>query len=82
MAHSWTTKKRDQEKISAFDMYGLRHILRVSWPAKCTNQWVLEKARVSRCLLETVKKRKLAYFGHSTRKYDSLEKDNTLELYH
>ena len=47
-------------------MKGLRKILRVSWTAKKTNEWVLNKAGVKRELLDTVKARKLAYYGHTT----------------
>ena len=36
-------------------MKGLRKILRVSWTAKKTNEWVLNKAGVKRELLDTVK---------------------------
>jgi len=46
-------------------MKGLRKILRVSWTAKKTNEWVLNKAEVKRELLDTVKARKLAYYGQS-----------------
>ena len=42
-------------------MKGLRKILRVSWTAKKTNEWVLNKTGVKRELLDTVKARKLAY---------------------
>ena len=49
-------------------MKGLRKILRVSWTAKKTNEWVLNKAGVKRELLDTVKARKLAYYGHTMRK--------------
>ena len=52
----------------AFEMKGLRKILRVSWTAKKTNEWVLNKAGVKRELVYTVKARKLAYYGHSMRK--------------
>jgi len=45
-----------------------RKILRVSWRAKKTNEWVLNKAGVKRELLDTVKARKLAYYGHIMRK--------------
>jgi len=45
----------------AFEMKELRKILRVSWTAKKTNEWVLNKAGVKRELLDTVKARKLAY---------------------
>ena len=36
--------------------------------AKKTNEWVLNKAGVKRELLDTVKARKLAYYGHTMRK--------------
>jgi len=39
-------------------MKGLRKILRVSWTAIKTNEWVLNKAGVKRELLDTVKARK------------------------
>ena len=51
-------------------------ILRVSWTAKKTNEWVLNKAGVKRELLHKVKARKLAYYGHIMRKQGScLEKE-------
>jgi len=40
-------------------MKGLRRMLRVSWTAKKTNEWVLNKAGVKKELLDTVKARKL-----------------------
>ena len=49
-------------------MKGLRKILRVLWTAKKTNEWVLNKAGVNRELLDTVKARRLAYYGHTMRK--------------
>jgi len=62
--------------IDAFEMKGLRKILRVSWTGKKTNEWVLNKAGVKRELLDTVKTRKLAYYGHTMRKQGScLEKE-------
>jgi len=48
-------------------MKGLRNILRLSWTAKKTNEWVLNKSGVKRELLDTVKARKLAYYGHAPR---------------
>ena len=52
--------------------------MRVSLTAKKTNEWVLNKAGVKRKLLDTVKARKLAYYGHTMRKQGSwscLEKE-------
>jgi len=46
------------------------------WTAKKTNEWVLNKAGVKRELLDTVKARKPAYYGHTMRKQGScLEKE-------
>ena len=42
--------------------------LRVSWTAKKTNEWVLNKAGVKRELLDTAKATKLGYCGHTMRK--------------
>ena len=55
----------------------LRKILRVSLTAKKTNDWVRSKARVKAELLDTVKARKLAYYGgHTMRKQGNcLEKE-------
>ena len=51
-------------------------ILRVSWVAKKTNEWILETAGVEGTLLDTVKSRKLSYYGHVMRKQgNSLEKE-------
>ena len=73
---SWTMKKYEEDRLNAFEMKGLRQILRVSWIQKKTNEWVLEKAGVKRELLATARLRKLSYFGHVIRKQgDSLEKE-------
>jgi len=60
---SWTLRKNEETRLDAFEMKGLRKILRVSWTAKETNEWVLNQAGVKRELLDTVKARKLAYYG-------------------
>jgi len=52
-------------RLDAFEMKGLRRMLRVSWTAKKTNEWVLSKAGVKS--KDTVKARKLAYYGHTMR---------------
>jgi len=65
----------ERMKKHVFEMKGLRKILRVSWTAKKTNDWVPDKAGVKRELLHTVKARKLAHDGHTMRKQGScLEK--------
>jgi len=46
---------------------------------KKTNEWILNKAGVQRELLNSVKARKLAYYGHTMRKQGRCleKKDNT-----
>jgi len=44
-------------------MKGLRKILRVSWTAKKTNEWALNKAGVIRELLDAVKSKESSISG-------------------
>jgi len=70
------SERMKKHAFDAFEMKGLRKILRVSWTAKKTNEWVLNNAEVKRELLDTVKARKLAYYGHTMRKqWSCLEKE-------
>ena len=62
---SWTLRKNEESRLDAFEMTGLKKILRVSWTAKKTNEWVLNKAGLKKELLDTVKAKKLAYYGHT-----------------
>jgi len=72
----WSLRKNEETCLDAFEMKELRKILRVSWTAKKTNEWVLNKAGVKRELLDIVKARKLAYYGHTMRRQGScLEKE-------
>ena len=61
---SWTLRKNEEACLDAVEMKGLRKVLRLSWTAKKTNEWVLNKAGVKKELLDTVKARKLAYWSH------------------
>ena len=68
----------EETRLDAFEMKGVRRLLRVSRTARKTNEWVLNEAGVKRELLDTVKARKLAYYGHTMRKQGScLEKEIT-----
>ena len=66
-----SVRKNEEMRVYAFETKELRKILRVSRTAKKTNEWVLNKARIKRELLDTVKVRKLAYYGHTMRKQGS-----------
>jgi len=43
---SWTLVQNEETRLDAFEMKRLRNILRVSWTAKKTNEWVLNKTGV------------------------------------
>jgi len=76
LCKSWTLRKNEETRLGAFEMKRLGKILRVSWTSMKTNEWVLNEAEVKRELLDTVKARKLAYYGHTMRKQGScLEKE-------
>jgi len=51
---SWTLGKNEETRLDAFEMKGLRKMLWISWTAKKTNEWILNKAGVKRELLNTV----------------------------
>jgi len=68
---NWTLRQNEETRRDAFEMKGLSKIVRVSWTAKKRNEWVLSKAGVKRELLDTVRARKLAYYGHTMRKQGS-----------
>jgi len=51
---SWTLRKNEETRLDTIEMKGLRKLLRVSWTAKKTNEWLLNKAGVKRELLNTV----------------------------
>ena len=62
-----------QQRLEAFEMWTLRRMLRISWTRRITNEEVIRIAGTKKSLLETVKKRKLSFFGHVMR-HDSLQR--------
>ena len=71
---TWTVSKRSQQRLEAFEMWTLRRMLRISWTRHVTNEEVLCLANTKRALFDTVRQRKLSFFGHMMR-HDSLQRD-------
>ena len=71
---SWTVKKADHRRIDAFELWCWRRLLRVPWPARRSNQSILKEINPGISLEGMMLKLKLQYFGHLTRRVDSLEK--------
>ena len=75
---SWTVKKAEHRRTDAFELWCWRRLLGVPWSARRSNQSILKEISHSCSLERRMLKLKLQYFGHLTRRFDSLE--NTLML--
>ena len=71
---SWTIKKAECQRISAFELWCWRRLLRVPWTAERTKQSVLKETSHGYSLEGLMLKLKLQYFGHLMWRTDSLEK--------
>ena len=71
---SWTVKKDETRRIDGFELWCWRRLLRVPWTARRSNQSILKEIRPGISLEGMMLKLKLQYFGHLTRRVDSLEK--------
>ena len=61
---SWTVKKADHRRIDDFELWCLRRLLRVSWPASRYSQYILKEINPEYSLEGLLRKLKLQYFGH------------------
>ena len=71
---SWTVKKAECQRIDAFELWCWRRLLRVPQTATRSNPSILKEISPRRSLEGLMLKLKLQYFGHLTRRVDSLEK--------
>ena len=70
----WTVKKAERQRIDAFKLWCWRRLLRVPWTARRSNQSILKEITPGISLEGLMLKLKLQYFGHVTRRVDSLER--------
>ena len=71
---SWTIKKAECQRIDAFELRCRRRLLRVPCIARRLNQSILKEISPEYSLEGLTLKLKLQYFGHLTRRANSLEK--------
>ena len=71
---SWTVKKAECWRIDAFELWCWRRLLRVPRTARRSNQSILKEISPGISFEGMMLKLKLQYFGHLTRRVDSLEK--------
>ncbi|MFW1848943.1 hypothetical protein, partial [Acinetobacter oleivorans] len=62
-------KKAEHQRIDGFELWCWRRLLRVPWTARRSNQSIL---KISPGI--SLEEMMLQYFGHFTRRVDSLEK--------
>ena len=71
---SWTIKKAECQRIDGFELWCWRRLLRVPWTSRRSSQSILKEISPGCSLEGLMLKLKLQYFGHLTRRVDSLEK--------
>ena len=71
---SWTIKKAESRRPYVFKLWCWRRLLRVPWTVRRSNQPILKEINPEYSLKGLMIKLKLSYFGHVTRRADSLEK--------
>ena len=71
---SWTLDKETEKRLQAFEMKTLRRMLGLKSQEYRTNESILQETSYTRQLVPNIKKRKLRYVGHISRKDESLEK--------
>lgn len=64
---SWTLKQEAINRLNAFEMWTYRRMLKSSWVDRVTNTEVLRRVGREREVEDTIKGRKLQYFGHVMR---------------
>ena len=74
-SEGWTLRGKEEKYIEAFEMWCYRRLLRILWTQHKTNDSISCKLKVDRELLDRVKSLKLGFYGHTTQKYESLEKE-------
>ena len=65
---TWTISKAMEKRLVATEMWFMRHILRVPWIKRISNEEILRKAQASLKLIKTIHERQFGFFGHVMRK--------------
>ena len=71
---SWTIKKAERRRISAFELWCWRRLLRVPWTVRRSNLSILKEITPEFSLEGPMLKLKFQSFGHLMWRADSLEK--------
>jgi hypothetical protein len=74
-SETWTLNANSWKRIEAFEMFCWRHMLRIPWVARCTNESILEELQIQtrERFLSKIQRGIIKFFGHIIRQ-DGLEK--------
>src|SRR6218665_1793828 len=68
---TWTLKKKNRNRLLAFEMKCYRRILRIRWEQKITNEEVRRSVQYKKNIIQQIMERKLNLFGHTCRMKDN-----------
>ena len=66
-SEAWTINKDIGNKINSFELWVYRRILKVNWKNRVSNKGVLHRMGIDDHLMDSIAKRKVAFFGHICR---------------
>jgi hypothetical protein len=67
-AETWTLREVDEKYVEGFEMWRWRRIEKISRTDRVRNEEVLQRVKVERNILQTIKRRKSNWIGHSLRR--------------
>ena len=71
---NWSIKKAECQRISSFELWRWKRLLRVRWTVRRSNQSILKEISAENSLEGLMLKLKLQYFGHLMQRANSFEK--------
>ena len=70
-SETWTIKKRDKDRLLAFEMKCYRRILNIRWQQKIKNTTIRERINNKTNIMQILIRRKMNFFGHICRMKDN-----------
>ena len=64
---AWTITDATEKRLASFEMWCYRRMWKISWTQHVTNKETLRRMKKETEILNTIKERKMSYFGHILR---------------
>ncbi|CAG9828365.1 unnamed protein product [Diabrotica balteata] len=79
---AWTLNEAFLKRLTPFEMWVYRRLLKISWVDRVRNEEVLRRLNQTTQLVNIIKKRKLEYFSHIMRHPEKYIQGNIQEEHH